>query len=144
MSDLKTEQRTVVFYESPHRLLQTLQEMCDVFGPDRRIALCRELTKIYEEVVLQTLKEHLAIFETKAPRGEYVLVLEGVDETVLAQQKAVQWADISIYEHVESLRAKGLDRKAAIRQAADERGLSRNEVYEQYERQKSAQNGRTV
>ena len=144
LTDLKTEQRTVILYESPHRLLQTLREMYEVFGPARRVALCRELTKIYEEIVLDTLEAHLSTFETKSPRGEYVLILEGMDETLLVQQKAEQWADISIVEHVESLKAKGLDRKAAIRRAADERGLSRNEVYEQYERQKKEKNERTV
>lgn len=136
LTDLKTEQRTIILYESPHRLIQTLQEMCEQFGPERRVALCRELTKIYEEITLQSLEAHLSAFETKAPRGEYVLILEGVDKALLAQKKAEQWADLPISEHVDGFLKKGFDRKTAIRRTAEERGLSRNEVYEQYEKQK--------
>lgn len=136
LTELETEQRTVILYESPHRLVQTLTEMREVFGEARRIALCRELTKIYEEVTLQTLREHLSAFEAKPPRGEYVLVLEGADKDALDRQKEARWADVSILSQVDGLMENGMDRKSAIKYAAEARGLSKNEVYAKYEQEK--------
>lgn len=137
LEQLVTEQRTTVFYESPHRILTTLKEMCHVFGGERPIALCRELTKIYEETVLKPIREHLEDFTSKAPRGEYVMVLAGVDPSVIDAQKQAAWADISVKEHVDSLIAQGMDRKSAIKKAAQERGSTRNEIYNMYESQKT-------
>lgn len=136
LEQLVTEQRTTVFYESPHRILSTLREMSNIFGGDRRIALCRELTKIHEEIILQSIDAHLTDFEEKPPRGEYVIVLEGADAAVMKEQNKAAWADISVREHVDSLIAQGLDRKAAIKKAALERGSTRNEIYSMYESEK--------
>ena len=133
-----TEQRTTVLYESPHRIVSTLKEMCDIIGTDRRIALCRELTKIYEEIVLKPIDSQLENFQIKPPRGEYVMVLEGADHNVIDAKKKEAWADISVKEHVDRLIAEGMDRKAAIKKVAVERGSTRNEIYSAYEYEKTA------
>jgi 16S rRNA (cytidine1402-2'-O)-methyltransferase len=137
LEQLVTEQRTTVLYESPHRILSTLKEMCAVFGGSRRVALCRELTKMYEEILLKSIDGHLADFAEKAPRGEYVMVLEGADPGVLDEQNRAAWADLSVKDHVDGLIAQGLDRKAAIKKAALERGSTRNEIYSAYESEKT-------
>lgn len=137
LEQLVTEQRTTVFYESPHRILSTLKEMHAIFGGSRRVALCRELTKIYEEIILKTVGEHLADFAEKPPRGEYVMVLEGADPSVIDAQNKAVWADLSVKDHVDGLIAQGMDRKTAIKKAALERGSTRNEIYSTYESEKT-------
>lgn len=140
LEELKTQTRTVIFYESPHRIETTLKEISEILGENRKIALCRELTKLYEEVVLKTVSEHIKDFETKAPRGEYVMVMEGVDGETLADMNRAEWADISVKDHVDSYINAGMDRKAAIKKVALERGSSRNEIYNKYELEKSVDN----
>lgn len=137
LEQLVTEPRTVIFYESPHRITSTLKEMSRLLGGGRRIALCRELTKIHEEITLKSIDRHLADFEERTPRGEYVMVLEGVDSAVIKEQNRAAWADVSVREHVDSLIAQGLDRKTAIKKAALERGSTRNEIYSMYESEKT-------
>ena len=137
LEQLVMEQRTAVFYESPHRIVTTLSEMRNLLGGIRRVALCRELTKLYEEILLKPIEEHLAAFETKPPRGEYVMVLEGADSDVIEEQNKAVWADISVREHVDRLISQGLDRKEAIKKAALERGSTRNEIYSAYESEKT-------
>ena len=129
--------RTVIFYESPHRITSTLKEMSRLLGGGRRMALCRELTKIHEEITLRPIDGHLADFEERTPRGEYVMVLEGADSAVIKEQNRAAWADVSVREHVDSLIARGLDRKTAIKKAALERGSTRNEIYSMYESEKT-------
>ncbi len=137
LDQLVTEQRTTVFYESPHRIVSTLKEMSNILGGERRIALCRELTKIHEEIILKSIDEHLTDFEEKTPRGEYVMVLEGVDSAVIKERNKAAWAEISVKDHVDSLLAQGMERKAAIKRAALERGSTRNEIYSAYESEKA-------
>lgn len=138
LSSLVKETRTCVFYESPHRIINTLSEMEEMFGGERRIALCRELTKVHEEIDLKTISEHVAAFREKAPRGEYVMVLEGVSKEVLDEDKKAEWENIPVTEHVEKLMAEGLSKKEAIKKAALERGSSRNEIYSLYEKEKKS------
>ncbi len=137
LEQLAAEQRTTVFYESPHRIISTLKEMSNILGGERRIALCRELTKIHEEITLKSIDEHVTDFEKKAPRGEYVMVLEGADAAAIKERNKAAWAEISVKDHVDSLIAQGLERKAAIKRAALERGSSRNEIYSTYESEKA-------
>ena len=124
LDSLKGEQRTMVFYEAPHKLEDTLEDFVAVFGAERRIALCRELTKLHEEVVRTTVGQALADCATRPPRGEYVLVVEGAPEAP-AQEADPQAA----LERVAQLRTEGLSLKDAARQAAKETGLPKNELY---------------
>ena len=137
LEEFKTQTRTVIFYESPHRIETTLKEISEMLGGGRRLALCRELTKLYEEIVLKSADEHLEGFKEKPPRGEYVMVMEGVDEKTLSDMNRAEWEDVSVKEHVDSYINSGMDRKAAIKKVAMERGSSRNEIYNKYELEKS-------
>ena len=124
LNELKGETRTMIFYEAPHRLLQTLEALCAAFGPDRRVSLCRELTKLYEEYRRTTLGEALEYHRETPPRGEYVLVLEGAQP----EQDAPD-IDAAIRQ-VQALMHDGLSRKAAARHVAEQTGIKKNELYE--------------
>ena len=122
---LASEQRTMIFYEAPHKLLPTLEDMSGVFGPDRPISLCRELTKLHEEVVRTTLGEAIAKYTENPPKGEFVLVVSGAapaeKETATAEDAA---------QRVAQLMEEGLSRKDAIKQTAQELSLPKNVVYD--------------
>ncbi|MBE7057263.1 MAG: 16S rRNA (cytidine(1402)-2'-O)-methyltransferase [Ruminococcaceae bacterium] len=137
LEEFRTQTRTVIFYESPHRIETTLKEISEILGGGRRLALCRELTKMYEEIVLKSVDEHLSDFSAKPPRGEYVMVMEGVDSQTLSEMNQAEWAEISVKDHVDSYINTGMDRKAAIKKVALERRSSRNEIYNKYELEKS-------
>ena len=125
LQSLVSEQRTMVFYEAPHKLLAPLEDMAQVFGGDRGISLCRELTKLHEEVVRTTLAEAVKKYTENPPKGEFVLVVAGaapaVEETASAEDAA---------EHVSKLMAEGLSRKDAIKQTGQDLKLPKNVVYE--------------
>lgn len=124
LEQLREERRTMVFYEAPHKLGQTLADLADAFGPDRPISLCRELTKLHEEVLRMTLGEAIAYYTEQPPRGEYVLVLRGCD--------APQAPSATVEDGVaraRELMEQGLSRKDAIRQAAKELNLPKNALY---------------
>ena len=125
LESLIGEQRTMIFYEAPHKLLATLESMAEVFGGDRGISLCRELTKLHEEVVRTTLSEAIAMYEEKPPKGEFVLVVAGaapVEKEAFTPEDAAQ--------RVAQLMEEGLSRKDAVKQAAKELDLPKNVVYE--------------
>ena len=128
LKQLKDELRTIVFYEAPHKLSYTLKDMFNVWG-DRRIALARELTKRYEEVIRCTLKEAVDRYQVETPKGEFVIIIEGQSKQVLEEQERDKYADISIEEHVEKYVNEGLQKKEAIKKAAEDRGLNKREVY---------------
>ena len=124
LASLQNERRTMLFHEAPHKLLNTLDDLCAAFGSERRIALCRELTKLHEETMRCTLGEAADYYRENAPRGEYVLVLAG------AEPKAE--AEVTLDEGVTqvlALKAQGARMKDAVRQVSDATGLSRNELY---------------
>ncbi len=121
---LREEQRTMIFYEAPHKLLATLEDFSRVFGPEREISLCRELTKIHEEFYRATIGEALARYRETDPKGEFVLVVAGKPEAEPASASEAQAA-----QRVQELMAQGLSRKDAVKQAAQELGVSRNAVY---------------
>lgn len=124
LTELSAEKRTLIFYEAPHKLKGTLADFLKFFG-DRKISLCRELTKLNEEVMRTTVSRAIEHYESTAPRGEYVLIVEGSSEAV-----AEAWGyPESPAEHVAAHEALGLDRMAAIKAAAKERGMSKGEFY---------------
>ena len=125
LNSLLSETRTMVFYEAPHKLKQTLQDMQKAFGPDRSISLCRELTKLHEEVIRTTLAGAIDLYETQEPKGEFVLVLAGAPETVT---QAASPADAAA--RVQDLVVAGMSRKVAIKQTAKELDLPKNVVYD--------------
>ena len=126
---LASETRTMLLYEAPHRLARTLQTLAETLGEERGISLCRELTKKYESVERMTIGEALRRTETKPPRGEYVLVIDGKSEKELAAEEAARWESVDIPAHVAQYEAQGLDHKAAMKAAARDRGISRRDVY---------------
>lgn len=125
LESLARERRTMVFYEAPHKLLNTLQDMAAVFGPDRPISLCRELTKLHEEVVRTTLEQAVTRYTETPPKGEFVLVLAGAPEP--AVQAA---APEDAAARVRALMEGGMSRKDAVRQTAQELNLPKNVVYD--------------
>ena len=129
LDSLKNEPRTMIFHEAPHKLKATLSDLRDTFGDDRRISLCRELTKLNEEVLRLTLAEAVAYYEENAPRGEYVLVVEGARED--NSTAAPFWADMTVPDHVAHYVSQGMTKKDAIKAAAKDRGVPKNEVYQQ-------------
>ncbi|WP_031516401.1 16S rRNA (cytidine(1402)-2'-O)-methyltransferase [Desulfofalx alkaliphila] len=129
LEKIRGEQRTMVFYESPHRLLETLRDMCSKFGGDRQIAVARELTKKHEEIYRGSL--HLAVshFEKVPPRGEFTLVVAGSRE----EDRAESFADLPVVDHVNRLIATGMDKKQAIKEVAKLRGMPKRDVYKAVE-----------
>ncbi len=125
LESLKNERRTMVFYEAPHKLLATLEDMAQAFGQDRPISLCRELTKLHEEVVRTTLGQAIAKYTENGPKGEFVLVVAGAPET---PQELPTGADAET--RLRELLALGMSRKDAIKQTARELELPKNAVYE--------------
>ena len=130
LEELKNETRTIILYEAPHHLCGTLEELLDVLG-DRRITLCRELTKIYEEAWQTTLEEALRIYKSeRAPRGEYVIVIEGRSREKVQEQKALEWEEMDLEEHMQLYLDRGMDRKAAMKCVAKDRGITKRDVYQ--------------
>ena len=136
LDSLKNEKRTMIFHEAPHKLRTTLSDLADAFGDSRRIALCRELTKLNEQVERTTLAGAMEIYTAKEPRGEYVLVIEGASESA---ESGAFWQDMSIQEHVRHYVDTGMSEKDAIKAAAKDRGVHKNEVYSVVVEQKNAQ-----
>ena len=125
LESLLGEKRTMIFYEAPHKLLNTLEDMARIFGEDRSISLCRELTKLHEEVIRTTLGGAIALYNQQAPRGEYVLVLAGATEEEKVEPTA---EDAAAY--VAKLMEGGMSRKDAIKQTAKDLNLPKNVVYD--------------
>ncbi len=127
---LKTETRTIILYESPHHIKNTIRELFETLG-DRKLTLCRELTKIHETVTLTTLKEALSFLEENAPRGEYVIVLEGISKETLDRESQKKWELMSVPEHVSFYMEQGNSKKEAMKLAAKDRGISRRDIYQE-------------
>ncbi len=129
LEELKEETRTIILYEAPHHLKATLKELYENIG-QRRITLCRELTKKFETVFPTTLEGALHFYEENEPRGEYVLVLEGKSLLQKKQEQQESFAEMSIEEHMKIYEDKGVDRKEAMKLVAKERGISKRDVYQ--------------
>ena len=129
LKELTGETRTIVLYEAPHHLKRTLSELMEVLG-DRQISLCRELTKKYETVMRTTISGALTFYGTEEPRGEYVLVIEGKDVKETIEEKEKAWKSVPIEEHMERNLSQGMDKKAAMKQVAKDRGIRKRDVYQ--------------
>ncbi len=128
LEELKTETRTIILYEAPHRLQRTLSELLETLG-DRRASICRELTKRHETALRTTLSGAVGWYEAHEPKGECVIVLEGQSRKQLEHEEQKDWEAIDIRAHVQMYEAQGLDRREAMKQAAKDRGISKREVY---------------
>lgn len=129
LEELKTETRTSIIYEAPHRLVKTLQELLNELG-DRKITVCKELTKKHETGFETTLKEAVPYYEQNEPRGEYVLVLEGCSRQQMEQEAQDAWKEMSLGDHMKLYEEKGMNRKDAMKQVAKDRGVGKREIYQ--------------
>lgn len=129
LQELAHESRTIILYEAPHHLVRTLEELYRALG-QRRITLCRELTKRFEEVIPTTLEKALDSYQEKEPRGEYVLVVEGRSLEQERQEELAAWEGKSIEEHMEYYLSQGMEEKAAMKQVAKDRGVPKREIYQ--------------
>lgn len=132
LEELENEIRTIVLYEAPHRLKKTLAELREIFGGARRISVCKELTKRYENVFLTTFDEAVDYYEANEPKGEYVLVIEGKSRAELVKEQQAQWESMSVTQHVDMYIAAGMDKKDAMKATAKDRGVSKRDIYEEY------------
>lgn len=128
MEDLRTESRTIILYEAPHRLIKTLAELSEVLG-DRPVSVCKELTKKHETVYRSTLKEAVHYYEANEPRGEYVLVIEGKSFAEQREEAMAESREIPLTEHMQRYLDQGMDRKEAMKAVAADRGIPKREVY---------------
>ncbi|MFQ9509748.1 MAG: 16S rRNA (cytidine(1402)-2'-O)-methyltransferase [Lachnospiraceae bacterium] len=129
LEQLKEETRTIILYEAPHRLVKTLKELSDTIG-NRRLTVCRELTKKYETKFVTTIQEAISFYEIEEPKGECVLVIEGKDVLDLIKEKQETWNDISIPDHFDLYLKQGMEKKEAMKQVAKDRGISKRDVYQ--------------
>lgn len=129
LDSLVKETRTTIIYEAPHHLLSTLEELYNTIG-DRKITLCRELTKLHETVQLMTISSAITYYRENQPKGEYVLVISGRTLKELEQEKQQSWEKISLNEHMDIYLSKGFDKKEAMKKVAKDRGISKRDVYQ--------------
>lgn len=129
LEELKSETRTMIFYEAPHHLIATLQELREVLG-NRSVSLCRELTKKYEDVQKKTLDDVLLYYKDHEPRGEYVLVVEGKDRRELDLEAHRAWESMPLSEHMAIYESQEIPRKEAMKLVAKDRGISKRDVYQ--------------
>ncbi len=128
LEELAQESRTMILYEAPHHLVRTLEELMEALG-DRRVTICRELTKRFETVMPTTLKKALAFYEEEEPRGEYVLVVEGKSLVEKRRESIASWESMSIEEHMAYYERQGIDNKSAMKAVAKDRGVGKREIY---------------
>lgn len=128
LAGLEAETRTLVLYEAPHRLVKTLEELLASIG-DRRLTVCRELTKKHETLWQTTIREAVEYYSGHAPKGECVLVIEGKSRKALKEESQDRWMELSLEEHMEHYLSQGMDKKAAMKQTAKDRGVSKREIY---------------
>lgn len=130
LAGLEAETRTLVLYEAPHRLVKTLEELLVSIG-DRRLTVCRELTKKHETLWQTTIRKAVEYYGEHAPKGECVLVIEGKSRHALKEESKARWMELSLEEHMEHYLSQGMDKKAAMKQTAKDRGVSKREIYGQ-------------
>ena len=131
LEELKTETRTIIIYEAPHHLVRTLQELSDTLGGDRRLTICRELTKRHEEKLQMTLADSLSYYEVNEPRGEYVLIIAGRSREEMKKEEQAGWEALSLEEHMAHYESQGIDRKEAMKRVAKDRGVSKRDIYQE-------------
>ena len=129
LAELVDETRTIILYEAPHRLLKTLNELLEVLG-NRKMTLCRELTKKHETAFASTIEDILKFYETQEPKGECVLVIEGKSRAELVKEERAKWEEMTIEEHMDVYLQQGMDKKEAMKAVAKDRGVSKRNIYQ--------------
>lgn len=130
LKELETDTRTLILYEAPHRLLRTLQELLGCLG-NRRITVCRELTKKHETAFTTTIEAAISYYEEYEPKGECVLVIEGKSREELRKEEITKWEEMSIQEHMDYYLNQGIDKKEAMKKVAKDRGVSKRDIYQE-------------
>ena len=130
LKELEKETRTIILYEAPHRLVRTLQELLEILG-NRKVTVCRELTKKHETAFATTLEEAYSYYESNEPKGECVLVIEGKSRQELKQEEVAKWEEMRIEEHMDYYLQQGIDKKEAMKMVAKDRGITKRDVYQQ-------------
>ena len=129
LEELKEETRTMILYEAPHRLLKTLKLLQETLG-NRRISICRELTKKHETVFATTIEDAITHYEMQEPKGECVMVIEGKSREEIRNEEKARWEEMSIEEHMELYLGQGMDKKSAMKQVAKDRGVGKRDIYQ--------------
>ena len=129
LAELVDETRTIILYEAPHRLLKTLNELLEVLG-NRKMTLCRELTKKHETAFASTIEDILKFYEIQEPKGECVLVIEGKSRAELVKEERAKWEEMTIEEHMDVYLQQGMDKKEAMKAVAKDRGVSKRDIYQ--------------
>lgn len=129
LTELKKETRTIIVYEAPHKLKKTLKDIYDALG-NRQISICKELTKKHETNFRTTIEDAILHFEKEEPRGEYVLVIQGLDRNRLKEEAILEYMDMPLQEHMDMYLKKGLDKKGAMKAVAKDRGVGKREIYQ--------------
>lgn len=129
IEELKNETRTIVIYEAPHRLAKTMVELSKTLG-DRKISLCRELTKKYEEIQVTTFSKAIETYENKDAKGEFVIIIEGMSFNDIEENERDKWNKLSIEEHLEYYQDQNIDKKDAMKMVAKDRGVSKRDIYQ--------------
>ncbi|MFR1833785.1 MAG: 16S rRNA (cytidine(1402)-2'-O)-methyltransferase [Lachnospiraceae bacterium] len=129
LEELKRETRTMIVYEAPHHLIKTLRDLYEVLG-NRKITICRELTKKYETAFLTTFDEALEYYEKEEPKGECVIVIQGKSVEEIQREEKESWENMSLEEHMAYYESQGINRKDAMKQVAKDRGISKRDVYQ--------------
>ncbi len=129
LKELTDETRTIILYEAPHRLVKTLRELKDTLG-NRKLTVCRELTKKHETAFVTTLDDAITYYEEQEPKGECVLVLEGKTRSEIRQEEVAKWEELSIEEHMAFYQSQGIDKKEAMKLVAKDRGIGKRDVYQ--------------
>ena len=136
LTELEREIRTIILYEAPHRLVRTLKLLEERLGDERNVAVCRELTKKHETVYRGTLCDAVSYYESTEPRGECVLVIDGKSQEEIEREEQKKWEQMSIEDHVAYYISQGADRKEAMKKTAQDRGVSKRDIYNYLEKQK--------
>ena len=129
LEELKGETRTMILYEAPHRLTRTLKVLYEALG-NRRLSVCRELTKKHETVFATTIEDALDYYESQEPKGECVMVIEGKSREEIRAEEKAQWEEMDIEAHMEYYLERGMDKKEAMKQVAKDRGVSKRDIYQ--------------
>lgn len=135
LKEMETETRTMIVYEAPHRLVKTLKLFLERLG-NRKITICRELTKRHETALAVTLEEAVAHYEANPPKGECVLVIEGKSREEAREEERKQWEEMTIEDHMEVYTKQGMDKKSAMKAVAKDRGVSKRDIYQYLESRK--------
>ena len=135
LKEMETETRTMIVYEAPHRLVKTLKLLLERLG-NRKITVCRELTKRHETALAVTLEEAVAHYEANPPKGECVLVIEGKSREEAREEERKQWEEMTIEDHMEVYTKQGMDKKSAMKAVAKDRGVSKRDIYQYLESRK--------